>query len=239
MPWFQDSPSDGREAVSDRLRDLHSVPRFGTYARLSIDRNPPPVTPWHASYSSFVREAAYRTTVTAGSQMGLFRGLLASDHRQTLDFCIVGLRDVSGLSVDRQKMLYNASVLAHYAQVSTQAQGEMPAPESLGTVFDNFVMDTTLRLDGEMMEAAAAQCLLLAGFFEKQMCGRHNIRWYAQLGAGFFTRAAVQEHSSPKARLLRSIAKGFEEWRRRHERLSRDLRDRQYLLTPPPTELPR
>jgi hypothetical protein len=107
--------------------------------------------------------------------MGLLRGLLASDHRQTLGFFIVGLRDVSGPSVDRQELLYNASVLAHYAQVSTQAQGEMPAPESLGAAFDNFVMDTTLRLDGAMMETAGAQCLLLAGFFEMQMRGRQNI----------------------------------------------------------------
>ena len=90
-----------------------------------------------------------------------------------------------------------------------------------------------------MMETAGAQCLLLAGFFEGQMRRRHNIRWYSQLGSGFFTRAAVREQSSPKARLLRSLAKGFEEWRRRHERLSRDLRDRQYLLTLPPLEPPR
>ena len=165
--------------------------------------------------------------------MGLLRGLLASDHRQTLDFFIVGLRDVSGPSVDRQELLYNASVLAHFAQVSTQAHGEIPTPATLGTVFDNFVLDTTLRLDGSMMETAGAQCLLLAGFFEEQMRRRHNIRRYAQLGSGFFTRAAVQEQSSPKARLLRSLAKGFEAWRQRHERLSRELRDQQYLLTLP------
>ena len=40
------------------------------------------------------------------------------------------------------------------------------------------------------METAGAQCLLLTGFFEDQMRGRHNIRWYAELGAGFFVRAA-------------------------------------------------
>ena len=49
--------------------------------------------------------------------MGLLKGLLASDHRQTLDFFAVGLRDVSGPAVDTQELLYNASVLAHYAQV--------------------------------------------------------------------------------------------------------------------------
>ena len=67
---------------------------------------------WHASCSRYAEEAAQEATVTAGSRMGLLRGLLASDHRQTLDFFIVGLRDVSEPSVDRQELLYNASVLA-------------------------------------------------------------------------------------------------------------------------------
>ena len=53
-----------------------------------------------------------------------------------------------------------------------------------------------------MMETAGAQCLLLAGFFEGQMRQRHNIRWYASLGAGFFSRAALQEASPHKAQLL-------------------------------------
>ena len=87
------------------------------------------------------------------------------------------------------------------------------------------------------MEVAGAQCLLLAGFFERQMRQRHSIRirWYAQLGAGFFARAAAREKSSPKARLWSSIAQGFEAWRRRHERLSRELFDQRYLrsCTPP------
>ena len=165
--------------------------------------------------------------------MGILKGLLASDHRQTLDFFIVGLHDVCEPTVDRNELLYNASVLAHYAQVSTHAQNEFPAPTGLGTVFDHFVLDTTPQADGSLMEVAGAQCLLLAGFFERQMRQRHSIRWYAQLGTEFFSRAAARETSSPKARLLSSIAKGFEAWRQRHERLSRELRDRQYLLTFP------
>jgi hypothetical protein len=62
---------------------------------------------------------------------------------------------------------------------------------------------------------------------------RHNIRWYAELGAGFFSRAAVQEQSPPKARLLDAIARRFEPWRQRHARLSRELRDQPYVLIPP------
>ena len=62
---------------------------------------------------------------------------------------------------------------------------------------------------------------------------RHNIRWYAELGASFFTRAARQERSLRKARLLDAIARRFDPRRRRHAQLSRELRDQPYLLTPP------
>ena len=164
------------------------------------------------------------------SQLG---ALLATDHRRTMEFFVMGLQDVSEPTVDRQELLYNASVLAHYAQVSTQAGVEVPAPASLSAVFDRFVFDTTLLRDSLMMETAGAQCLLLTGFFEDQMRQRHNIRWYTALGASFFSRAAVQEHSPAKAQLLNTIARRFEPWRQRHARLSRELRDQPYLLTPP------
>jgi hypothetical protein len=165
--------------------------------------------------------------------MGPLRELLATDHRQALEFFFQRLKDVSGSHVDTQELLYNASVLAHYAQVSTQAEFALSAPATLGAVFDHFVFDTTLPLNSLMMETAGAQCLVLAGFFEEQMRGRHNIRWYAELGATFFSRAAMQERSSSKARLLDSIARRFETWRQRHARLSRDLRDQPFLLVPP------
>ena len=157
--------------------------------------------------------------------------LLATDHRQTLEFFIGGLQDVSEHTVDREELFYNASVLAHYAQVSTQAGVEWPAPANLSEIFDHFVSDTTLLHDSLMMEVAGTQCLFLTGFFEDQMRWRHNIRWYAELGSGFFSQAAVHERSSRKARVLDAIARRFEPWRQRHARLSRALRDQPYLLT--------
>ena len=171
---------------------------------------------------------------------GPLRELLAIDQRQTLEYFVLRLQDLSDPTVDRQELLYNASVLAHYAQVSTQPDVDVPAPRNLGVVFDHFVADTTLLDDRLMMETAGAQCLLLAGFFEDQMRRRHNIRWYAELGAGFFRRAALHEQSLRKARLLDAIARHFEPWRRRHAQPSRELRDQPYLLTPPvPPEPPR
>jgi len=157
--------------------------------------------------------------------------LLASDHMQTLEFFFNELRDVSELSVDLEELKYNASVLAHYAQVSTHATDDWPAPANLSAVFDHFVADTSLHGDSLMMEVAGAQCLLMAGFFEDQMSRRHNIRWYSQLGTGFFSRAAILEQSPHKARLLDSMSRGFEPWRKRHAKLGRELRDSPYLLS--------
>jgi hypothetical protein len=163
--------------------------------------------------------------------MGPLTELLAVDSRQTLEFFVVGLKDVSASTVDEQELLYNASVLAHYAQVSTASGVDMPASATLGVVFDQFVLGSMVPDDGTMMETAGAQCLLLAGFFEDQMRRRYNIRWYAELGAAFFRRAALQATSRRHALFLEGLAREFEPWRRRHARLSRELRDQAYLLT--------
>ena len=166
--------------------------------------------------------------------MDPLRELLSATHRQALEFFFVGLKDVSEPTVDRQELLYNASVLAHFAQVSTRADKDVPTPANLSAVFDSFVVDTTLLQDSVMMETAGAQCLLLTGFFEDQMRGRHNLRWYAALGAGFYRRAAKEEQSVNKARLLDTMARRFEPWRQRHAKLSRELRDQPRLLPRPP-----
>ena len=156
--------------------------------------------------------------------------LLATDHRQTLEFFFVELTEISEPGVDRQELLYNASVLAHFAQTSTRGTGDVPAPSTLADVFDHFVCDASVSGDPELMETAGAQCLMLAGFFEDQMRRRHNIRWYSELGAGFFRRAAAQTPSAREMRLFNTLANRFEFWRERYARLHRDLRETPYLL---------
>ena len=61
------------------------------------------------------------------------RELLASDHRQTLEFFYVSLQEVVDPTVDRHELFYNASVLAHHAQVSSHAVSELPTPATLAT----------------------------------------------------------------------------------------------------------
>ena len=159
-----------------------------------------------------------------------FEDLLAVDHRRALEFFVVGLRDVADGAVDREELLYNASVLAHYSQVSTVADTDFPAPANLSFVFDQFVLGAELAGDSATMEVAGAQCLLLAGFFQDQMRARFNLDWYSTLGAGFFRRAAAQQVSAKKAHLLDALGRRFEPWRQMHARLGRELRDRPYLL---------
>jgi hypothetical protein len=165
--------------------------------------------------------------------MGPLGELLSADGRQALEFFFIGLKDLSEPTVDPQELIYNASVLAHYAQISTRTDSDFPTPATLSAVFDSFVADTSVPQDSLMMETAGAQCLLLSGFFEDQMRARHNIGWYSTLGAGFFGRAAAQEPSVAKARLLFTMSRSFESWRHRYARLSRELRDLPYLLAPP------
>jgi len=168
--------------------------------------------------------------------MGPLRTLLASDHRQTLEFFFVGLKDVAGDDVDGKELLYNASVLAHYAQVSTATTTDFPTPASLESVFDTFVVEPGAALDSGLLETAGTHCLMMAGFFEDQARTRHNVRWYANLGAGFFFRAARRESSDSKALLMDTMGRHFEDWRVRYSRLSRELRDTPFLLnlpTPP------
>jgi hypothetical protein len=91
--------------------------------------------------------------------------LLATGQRQTLECFFLRLKKVSEPTVVHQKLLYNGSVLAHYARVSTHSAVALATPATLGEVFEHLVFDTSLRNDGAIMEAAGAQCLLLAGFF--------------------------------------------------------------------------
>jgi len=158
--------------------------------------------------------------------------LLAVDQQQTLSFFRLRLSDISEPPVDPLELLYNASLLAHYAQVSTVASDGMPTPTGLSDVYDHFVTNTELHSDSGMMETAGAQCLLLTGFFAAQQQQRHNLHWYAHLGMSFFARAALHEPSVPKARLLDTLSRRFEVWRLRQVQLSRELRDQPYLLAP-------
>ncbi len=159
-----------------------------------------------------------------------FGELLAVDERRTLEFFFTGLSDVCEPDVDRKEILYNASVLAHYSQVSCAHEGDdVPCPKTLMCVFDNHY-NADREGDANQFEVAACQTLLLTGFFGAQMSRRHNVRWYKEICASFFKAASrksiLQERKEFFARM--SFKTGF--WAERQSRLQRDLRDTPYLL---------
>jgi hypothetical protein len=159
------------------------------------------------------------------------RDWLAVTNGQALRFFFERLRDVSGADPPQNELLYNASVLAHFATTSTASAQHFPSsPATLSTVFDVFLLDRSQHTDPEILEAAASQCLLLTGFFQDQLKGRHNLRWYASIGAGFYDSAAQHSSDRSRALIMERMAIGFDFWRRRHHRLATELRELPRLL---------
>jgi hypothetical protein len=161
---------------------------------------------------------------------------LGVTNAQALRFFFERLKDVSGDDeAPTEELLYNASVLAHFASTSTSSGATFPpCPSSLGMVFDLFVMDRSRHVDSGIMEGAAAQCLILTGFFQDQLKSRHNVDWYASLGAGFFNQAAQFGADRERNRMMEAMAARFGFWRRQQQRLASDLRDQPRLLFRPP-----
>ena len=137
---------------------------------------------------------------------------LAVTQAQALRFFFERLRDVVDEDeASSAEVLYNASVLAHFATTSASATAPFPVcPTSLSTVFDLFVLDRSQHVDPEIMEAAAAQCLFLTGFFQDQLRRRHNLAWYASLGAGFYDSAAEYGTDRARSRMMERMAARFE-----------------------------
>ncbi len=161
------------------------------------------------------------------------RTWLAVSNRQALKFFFERLKDVTppdGAPVS--ELLYNASVLAHFATTSTAATDTFPpSPTSLTAVLDVFVLDRSRHADPDIMEAAGSQCLLLTGFFGDQLRHRHNLRWYAAMGAGFYEQAAGLGRDRQRARMMDAMAERFGFWRRQQARLARELRETGHSLS--------
>ena len=149
------------------------------------------------------------------------RQWLAVTNGQTLRFFFERLKDVSeDAGPPTAELLYNASVLAHFATTSTASTSAFPScPTALHTVFDVFVLDRSQHNDPELMEAAGSQCLILTGFFGRQLKRRHNVEWYASLGASFYDQAAQLGRDRERARMMSNMAARFDFWRRQQDRL--------------------
>lgn len=158
--------------------------------------------------------------------------LLAVTNAQALRFFFERLRDVLDTDTAPEgELLYNASVLAHFASTSTASTTDFPpSPVGLTQIFDVFVLDRSQHADPGILEAAGSQCLLLTGFFQAQLRRRHNLEWFAALGANFYDSAARLSRDRARTRLLTVMAGRFGFWRRQHGRLAAELRDEPWVI---------
>ncbi len=167
--------------------------------------------------------------------MSDFSELLDVNSKQAICFFYESLLEEVPTNIPATETLYVASILAHYAQTSRSDPSHMSPSGSLFEILDNFVLielvdeGTALR-DPGILETAGSQTLLLAGFFRDQMKKVHNVRWYDELGKGFFSRASSSVGEKKKAILLRSVAENFPVWTSSCQKLSRNFRERPYLL---------
>jgi hypothetical protein len=156
--------------------------------------------------------------------------LLATDQPQTLHFFIDALREVAPGHVSsdpgHRELLYTASILAHYALVSSHSTSDLPLANTLRQLFEQYVVDTTAHHNPELMEGAAAQSLLLTGYFGEGMERRHSVRAYSEWGKRFFEMSAVGRRRD----LLLGMSQHYEPWRDTLRDLHGFLHDRRYLL---------
>lgn len=158
--------------------------------------------------------------------------LLGVTNQQALQFFYERLLDVTDeAGPPRDELLYNASVLAHFATTSIASDTFPACPASLSTVFDLYVLDReALARDPGIVEAAASQCLLLTGFFQDQQRARHQIAWYTDLGSAFFARAARLASDARRGRLMAVMARRFTFWREQQRQLAIELRESPLLI---------
>lgn len=134
-------------------------------------------------------------------------------QRDVLDFFAERLFEVCGDDAGqghlRDELLYTASILSHYALVSGTSASALPLAGSLRELFELYVCDPLPQADPELMEAAAAQTLMLTGYYGAAMERTHSLPAYSTWGQQFFRKAAVGRRRA----LLLSMADHYAPWR--------------------------
>lgn len=157
---------------------------------------------------------------------------LAVSETRAFNFFAESLSDVLGddrRGVSRDEFLHVTSVLAHYALVGHGSGDHLPLPPTLRQVFDLFVLDVDTWNDPELMETAAAQTLVLTGYFAGGMRRRHHLGTYVDWGRSFYGRAAAATTGRRRA-VLEGMRRHFPEWREHLERLHGQLQENRFML---------
>jgi hypothetical protein len=160
----------------------------------------------------------------------IFEELVAVDSERAFNFFLGSLRETAVERFKDDEMLYVASILAHYSQTPRFDTTSMPCMANLSEVFDNFVLQTARLMDSELLEFGGSQVLLFAGFFRDQMCHRHNVKWYDQVGRSLYEKASQHSRDLKKRELFDRLSESFPSWTIVCRNLSRTLREQRLLL---------
>jgi hypothetical protein len=165
----------------------------------------------------------------------LFADTFLVDDARAFNFFSASLEDVLAAearhAVSRAEFLYVTSILAHYSLVRAGDPAYLPIPGTLRQLHDLFVTNLETWQDAELMETAAAQALMLTGYFAGGMRLRHNLRTYVSWGRFFYDRAASGSDGKKRA-LLQQMSQHFPLWRLQLERLHEHLWEDRLLMRP-------
>jgi hypothetical protein len=166
----------------------------------------------------------------------LFADTFLIDEARAFNFFATTLHDVVDLDgpghVSRDEFLYVTSILAHYALVEAGHPHYLPMPGTLRDLHDLFVTNFDTWQDADLMETAAAQTLMLTGYFAGAMRARHDLATYVHWGRFFFGRAASRSDGRKRA-LLQTMGRHFPQWRGHLEQLHTQHRESRLLIEPP------
>jgi hypothetical protein len=161
----------------------------------------------------------------------VFEELVAIDSERAFNFFLANLRETAVMAKCKDdEMLYVASILSHYSQTSRFDTASMPCMANLSEVFDNFILRNSELADSEILEFGGSQVLMFAGFFRDQMCRRHNVKWYDQVGQSLYEKASQHSKTLKKRELFDRLSESFPMWTIVCRDLSRTLRENRLLL---------
>ena len=133
--------------------------------------------------------------------------------------------------------VYLASVLGHFCLQSVDRM-EILSPDynpsdtefrqfaDLTQIAELMMRQLTSAKNPLWMESAGAHILLYAGFFQNQNKDRHNIEFYSAMGRECYLMAAVGK----RARMMKLMATGFDQYLFHLANLHRHLRESRYLI---------
>ena len=172
-----------------------------------------------------------------------FEELYGVTEERALNFWASNLHETVGSKrwsqICNSTGVYLASVLGHFCLQSVDRM-EVLSPDyspsetefrqfaDLTQIAELMMCQLTSAKNPLWMESAGAHILLYAGFFQNQNKNRHNIEFYSTMGRECYLMAAVGK----RARMMKLMATGFDQYLFHLADLHRHLRESRYLIKP-------